>query len=39
MVSKHIGGLCEGSIKEANLALLSKWRWKFKANPKALWVL
>lgn len=35
---KEIGGLGVGSIKDANTALLCKWRWKFKENAEALWV-
>ena len=31
------GGLNIGSLKAANLALLCKWWWRFKAGPESLW--
>ncbi|XP_023767072.1 uncharacterized protein LOC111915667 [Lactuca sativa] len=34
---KEVGGLGLGSIKSLNLALLSKWRWKFLKERCALW--
>ncbi|KAJ0897481.1 putative RNA-directed DNA polymerase [Helianthus annuus] len=35
---KRLGGLGIGDIRNLNLALLSKWWWKFKDNKGALWV-
>ncbi|KAK9066013.1 hypothetical protein SSX86_015415 [Deinandra increscens subsp. villosa] len=32
------GGLGIGSLKAANLALLSKWGWRFKTEQSSLWV-
>ncbi|KAK9075730.1 hypothetical protein SSX86_004059 [Deinandra increscens subsp. villosa] len=37
LAPKERGGLGIGSFKAANLALLSKWGWKFKTNKAALW--
>lgn len=33
----ELGGLGVGSIKDANLALLNKWEWKFKRDRGELW--
>jgi len=38
MAPKEVGGLGGGSIRDLNIALLSKWKWKFKAKPNSLWV-
>lgn len=38
MAPRKAGGLCVRSIRDLNLALLSKWKWNFKTNPEALWV-
>ncbi|KAJ0589978.1 putative reverse transcriptase zinc-binding domain-containing protein [Helianthus annuus] len=35
--AKGYGGLGVGDIRSANLALLAKWWWKYKDNPRALW--
>ncbi|KAK9056025.1 hypothetical protein SSX86_027112 [Deinandra increscens subsp. villosa] len=35
---KPCGGLGIGSLRAANLALLSKWGWRFKTDKSALWV-
>ncbi|KAJ9567589.1 hypothetical protein OSB04_003555 [Centaurea solstitialis] len=34
---KQSGGLGIGSLKALNLALLSKWHWREKIEPNALW--
>ncbi|KAJ0510703.1 putative RNA-directed DNA polymerase [Helianthus annuus] len=31
------GGLGLGSLKDANLAMLAKWWWRFKEEPDGLW--
>ncbi|KAJ0865587.1 hypothetical protein HanRHA438_Chr12g0542101 [Helianthus annuus] len=31
------GGIGAGSLKDANLAMLAKWWWRFKTNQCALW--
>ncbi|KAK1432883.1 hypothetical protein QVD17_09785 [Tagetes erecta] len=35
---KDAGGLGVGSLRDANLALLAKWRWRLKASRDDLWV-
>ncbi|KAJ0909970.1 putative reverse transcriptase zinc-binding domain-containing protein [Helianthus annuus] len=35
--SKKSGGLGVGRIRDFNLAMLTKWWWRFKANPNHLW--
>lgn len=35
--SKELGGLGLGRIKERNLALLSKWFWRFSLEQRSLW--
>ncbi|KAK9048994.1 hypothetical protein SSX86_032039 [Deinandra increscens subsp. villosa] len=37
LAPKECGGLGIGGFKAANLALLSRWGWKFKADSSALW--
>ena len=37
MAPKHLGGLGIGSLKSANVALLSKWWWRIKIDRDALW--
>ncbi|XP_035842240.1 uncharacterized protein LOC118488917 [Helianthus annuus] len=39
MRSKKSGGLGVGRIRDVNLAMLTKWWWRFKANPNQLWAL
>ncbi|KAK9073954.1 hypothetical protein SSX86_006548 [Deinandra increscens subsp. villosa] len=34
---KGNGGLGTGSLRAANLALISKWGWRFKMNNSAIW--
>ncbi|GKB53734.1 hypothetical protein Tco_0904487, partial [Tanacetum coccineum] len=36
--TKIVGDLAVGSLKDVNLALLQKWRWRLVHNPYALWV-
>lgn len=36
-MKKKYGGLGIGSLKATNLALLSKWWWRFKTEKEALW--
>ncbi|KAJ9537399.1 hypothetical protein OSB04_030132 [Centaurea solstitialis] len=31
------GGLGVGSLKTLNVALISKWRWRFRTDPRSLW--
>ncbi|KAK9077285.1 hypothetical protein SSX86_005622 [Deinandra increscens subsp. villosa] len=38
MAPKPCGGLGIGSLRAANLALISKWGWRFKTEKSALWV-
>ncbi|KAK1415652.1 hypothetical protein QVD17_31437 [Tagetes erecta] len=38
MAPKDLGGLGVGSIRDLNLALLSKWKGGFKLKPGSLWV-
>ncbi|KAF5771882.1 hypothetical protein HanRHA438_Chr13g0581371 [Helianthus annuus] len=35
---KRFGGIGIGSIKDFNIAMLSKWWWRLKDNPNQLWV-
>ncbi|XP_035841406.1 uncharacterized protein LOC118488252 [Helianthus annuus] len=35
--SKKSGGLGVGRIRDFNLAMLTKWWWRFKVNPNHLW--
>ncbi|XP_022030910.1 uncharacterized protein LOC110931845 [Helianthus annuus] len=35
--SKKAGGLGIGRIRDFNLAMLTKWWWRFKSNPNQLW--
>lgn len=35
---KKKGGLGIGSLRELNMALLSKWCWRYKTEKEALWV-
>ncbi|KAJ0752186.1 hypothetical protein HanPI659440_Chr09g0321451 [Helianthus annuus] len=37
MRSKKSGGLGVGRLKDFNLAMLTKWWWRFKADPNQLW--
>ncbi|KAK9073992.1 hypothetical protein SSX86_006587 [Deinandra increscens subsp. villosa] len=37
LAPKECGGLGIGGFKAANLALLSRWGWKFKADSSTLW--
>ncbi|KAK9047824.1 hypothetical protein SSX86_033214, partial [Deinandra increscens subsp. villosa] len=37
LAPKNKGGLGIGSLNIANLALLSKWIWKYKSDPNSLW--
>lgn len=39
MTSVKKGGLGVESLKTSNLAMLSKWWWRFNTEPKALWCL
>ncbi|XP_021992889.1 uncharacterized protein LOC110889633 [Helianthus annuus] len=34
---KELGGVGIGSLKDANLAMLAKWWWRFKIDPESLW--
>ncbi|XP_035838208.1 uncharacterized protein LOC118485831 [Helianthus annuus] len=34
---RKYGGFGIGELRSANLALLTKWGWKYKENPEALW--
>lgn len=36
--SFELGGLNIGSLKASNMALIGKWWWRFRVDPKALWV-
>ncbi|GKA29871.1 hypothetical protein Tco_0716116 [Tanacetum coccineum] len=38
VVSKEVGGLGMSSFFAMNCALLFKWIWRFKVQPKAMWV-
>ncbi|XP_071713330.1 uncharacterized protein [Rutidosis leptorrhynchoides] len=38
ILSFEEGGLNLGSLKNNNLALIGKWRWRFKIKPTSLWV-
>ncbi|KAK1416690.1 hypothetical protein QVD17_25805 [Tagetes erecta] len=38
MAPREVGGLGIGSIRDLNIALLTKWKWSFKVNSSALWV-
>ncbi|KAJ0934250.1 hypothetical protein HanRHA438_Chr03g0105281 [Helianthus annuus] len=38
MAPKRAGGLGMGEIRGSNLALLAKWKCKFKDCPSSLWV-
>ncbi|XP_076946011.1 putative mitochondrial protein AtMg00310 [Bidens hawaiensis] len=38
IANKENGGLGIGSLKNSNLALLYKWRWRFVNSPNSLWV-
>lgn len=38
LAPKEVGGLGLGSIKAMNLALLTKWKWKFFTERDLLWV-
>ncbi|XP_021991090.1 uncharacterized protein LOC110887832 [Helianthus annuus] len=35
--SKKFGGLAVRRIRDFNLAMLTKWWWRFKSNPNQLW--
>ncbi|XP_022020022.1 uncharacterized protein LOC110920094 [Helianthus annuus] len=37
MTPKDLGGLGMGSLREANVAMLSKWWWRFKVDQQSLW--
>ncbi|XP_022003431.1 uncharacterized protein LOC110900881 [Helianthus annuus] len=37
MTLKELGGVGVGSLKDANLAMLAKWWWRFKTNPESSW--
>ncbi|KAF5783556.1 putative RNA-directed DNA polymerase [Helianthus annuus] len=37
MTPKELGGVGVGSLKDANLAMLAKWWWRFKTDPDSLW--
>ncbi|KAJ0435664.1 putative RNA-directed DNA polymerase [Helianthus annuus] len=37
MTPKELGGAGVGSLKDANLAMLAKWWWRFKTEPESLW--
>ncbi|XP_021995252.1 uncharacterized protein LOC110892394 [Helianthus annuus] len=37
MTPKDLGGVGVGSLKDANLAMLAKWWWRFKTDPDSLW--
>ncbi|XP_022041199.1 uncharacterized protein LOC110943773 [Helianthus annuus] len=37
MTPKDLGGVGVGSLKDANLAMLAKWWWRFKTDPNSLW--
>ncbi|MFS7928714.1 hypothetical protein Hanom_Chr04g00324021 [Helianthus anomalus] len=37
MTPKELGGVGVGSLKDANLAMLAKWWWRFKTDPNSLW--
>ncbi|MFS7930377.1 putative reverse transcriptase zinc-binding domain-containing protein [Helianthus anomalus] len=39
MKAKKLGGMGLGGIRNFNLAMLSKWWWRFLSNPNELWVL
>lgn len=39
LAPKVVGGLGLGPFKALNLALLSKWRWKFFHERNSLWVV
>ncbi|KAJ9553569.1 LOW QUALITY PROTEIN: hypothetical protein OSB04_017614 [Centaurea solstitialis] len=36
---KKCGGLGIGSLRALNLALLTKWRWREKTEPNAMWIM
>ncbi|KAM0055851.1 hypothetical protein Hdeb2414_s0006g00210941 [Helianthus debilis subsp. tardiflorus] len=36
-IMKECGGVGIGSLKEANLAMLAKWWWRFKTDRDSLW--
>ncbi|KAJ0811025.1 putative RNA-directed DNA polymerase [Helianthus annuus] len=38
VASKNMGGLGIGGIREMNMALLLKWRWRYKEEPNQMWV-
>ncbi|KAD6796514.1 hypothetical protein E3N88_07410 [Mikania micrantha] len=38
VTAKGKGGLGLGGLKDLNLALITKWHWRFKAEPNQLWV-
>ncbi|KAF5789658.1 putative RNA-directed DNA polymerase [Helianthus annuus] len=37
MAPKEMGGAGIGSLKEANIALLAKWWWRFKVDNNSIW--
>ncbi|KAJ0442970.1 putative RNA-directed DNA polymerase [Helianthus annuus] len=37
MAPKELGGAGLGSLKDANLAMMAKWWWRFKTDPESLW--
>ncbi|KAF5797593.1 putative RNA-directed DNA polymerase [Helianthus annuus] len=37
MNSKRKGGLGVGNIRDFNIAMLTKWWWRYKSNPNQLW--
>uniref|UniRef100_A0A251TXQ6 Putative RNA-directed DNA polymerase, eukaryota, Reverse transcriptase zinc-binding domain protein n=1 Tax=Helianthus annuus TaxID=4232 RepID=A0A251TXQ6_HELAN len=37
LVPKDYGGVGIGSLWEANVSMLAKWWWRFKAEPNGLW--
>ncbi|KAJ0866424.1 putative RNA-directed DNA polymerase [Helianthus annuus] len=37
MNSKRKGGLGVGSIRDFNIAMLTKWWWRYNSNPNQLW--
>ncbi|KAL9997323.1 putative reverse transcriptase zinc-binding domain-containing protein [Helianthus debilis subsp. tardiflorus] len=37
MTPKDYGGMGFGSLKEANMAMMAKWWWRFKVDRRGLW--